>query len=305
MRLLVARAGALGDLLLLRRTLAALSAAGHDVTLLAPGPGALLCGDGEAHARRHLPWDAPDLAALLGGGRVPEGPAREALRACDLALAYTRSVDLVHGLARVIPLAMARDPAPDPAQGSAALWLARPLEVLGLDPRVPPPVEAPTDDERRAAAPWLARLGAGFLALHPGSGSRAKNWPFERFLELASALSPERPWLLLLGPAEERMARARTPALERAVVARELPLGTLRALVSQARLYVGNDAGVTHLAAACGTPTLALFGPTDPRVWAPDGPRVTCLRAADGELPRLGVAEALAAARALAGGVRR
>lgn len=45
-----------------------------------------------------------------------------------------------------------------------------------------------------------------------------------------------------------------------------------------ARLYIGNDSGVSHLAAAVGCPTVVLFGPTDPRVWAPRGGHVTVVR---------------------------
>jgi ADP-heptose:LPS heptosyltransferase len=48
--------------------------------------------------------------------------------------------------------------------------------------------------------------------------------------------------------------------------------------ISQARLYVGNDSGITHLAAATGVPVLALFGPTDPAVWAPRGANVRVAR---------------------------
>ena len=44
--------------------------------------------------------------------------------------------------------------------------------------------------------------------------------------------------------------------------------------LAKARLYIGNDSGITHLAAAVGTPVLALFGPTDPEVWAPRGQNV-------------------------------
>jgi ADP-heptose:LPS heptosyltransferase len=54
----------------------------------------------------------------------------------------------------------------------------------------------------------------------------------------------------------------------------------LAALLARAGAYVGNDSGVTHLAAASGAPTIALFGPTDPRVWAPLGPRVEVIRGA-------------------------
>ena len=65
------------------------------------------------------------------------------------------------------------------------------------------------------------------------------------------------------------------------VVARELPLRVLGAVLAEAGLFVGNDSGVSHLAAASGTPTLALFGPTDPAQWSPVGRSVRCLRAAD------------------------
>ncbi|MGD8878557.1 MAG: glycosyltransferase family 9 protein, partial [Syntrophobacterales bacterium] len=55
-------------------------------------------------------------------------------------------------------------------------------------------------------------------------------------------------------------------------------LGKLAALMHQADLYLGNDSGITHLAAACGIPTIALFGPTDPQIWGPRGPQVSIIR---------------------------
>lgn len=48
--------------------------------------------------------------------------------------------------------------------------------------------------------------------------------------------------------------------------------------LAAARLYLGNDSGVSHLAAAVGCPTVAVFGPTEPRVWAPRGARVKVLK---------------------------
>ncbi len=302
MRALIARAGALGDLLLLRRALAALRRGGHAVTLLAPAPGALLVGAGAAEVDAHLDWDAKDAATLLGGGRLPAGALREALARCDVALAYSRSVALAHGLARLVPLSLACDPQP-PDDVHAAHWLARPLATIGLDVGSAPPERRPTSEDLDAARPWLERLGEGFLALHPGSGSRGKNWPFERFLELADRLARDEPWLLALGPAEAALAgatRAGQAALERAVVARDVPLRVLAALLSRAGRYVGNDSGVTHLAAACGAPTLALFGPSDPRVWAPDAPGAVALRAPTPALETLTLDAVERAARGLA-----
>jgi ADP-heptose:LPS heptosyltransferase len=66
------------------------------------------------------------------------------------------------------------------------------------------------------------------------------------------------------------------PELAGAVVIEDLY--QLACHLAQASLYVGNDSGITHLAAAVGTPVLALFGPTDPAVWAPRGEHVRVAR---------------------------
>ena len=60
----------------------------------------------------------------------------------------------------------------------------------------------------------------------------------------------------------------------RPVVLRDLSVRLLAGVLSQVALFLGHDSGVTHLAAATGAPTIALFGATDPRLWAPVGPRV-------------------------------
>ncbi len=144
-------------------------------------------------------------------------------------------------------------------------------------------------DEARAARAWLERLGPRFVALHPGSGSRAKSWPPDRFATLAQELAGPRPWLLVVGPAD---SEACGPLLGRrgVVVAAGLAPRILGALLARAGLYVGNDSGVSHLAAAFGAPTLALFGPTDPAQWSPVGPAVSVLRSPTGSMEDLGLA---------------
>ena len=82
-----------------------------------------------------------------------------------------------------------------------------------------------------------------------------------------------------------------------AVVARGLGLRTLGAVLARAGLFIGHDSGVSHLAAAWHAPTLALFGPTDPALWAPVGPRVRVLRAPRGQMEELSVDEVLSAVR--------
>lgn len=118
------------------------------------------------------------------------------------------------------------------------------------------------------------------LAVHPGSGSAAKCWPTERFVHVAAKLAETRDMqvLWMVGPAETEHPERFCAGLPGAfVVMASLPILMLAGCLQRARVYLGNDSGVTHLAAAVGTPTLALFGPTSPKVWAPQGEHVEVL----------------------------
>ncbi len=112
-----------------------------------------------------------------------------------------------------------------------------------------------------------------FAVIHPFSGSARKNWPLERFRELAERLAMPVRWCA--GPEE---------SLDGAV--RFEDLYELACWLASARIYIGNDSGITHLAAAVGTPVVAIFGPTDPEVWAPRGERVAVV---SGELAEITV----------------
>jgi hypothetical protein len=260
---------------------------GWEVGLLAPSlAGGTLLGHGPAEVERLVPWESADVAALLVSGIPPADRLQLELARFDLALAYTRSADLVRGLASLIPRVIVHDPSP--AAGHASDWLAAPLAGLGVRAVAEPPPCEPDSHEQAAAAPLAALLPAGFLAVHPRSGSAVKNWPVERFAGLVAHHSAGRPWLLVEGPADAAAAEtlARVPG---ALRARELPPRVLGTLLSRAGVYVGNDSGVSHLAAAWGAPTLALFGPTDPAVWAPLGPHVRTLRSTTGAMDGLSV----------------
>lgn len=126
------------------------------------------------------------------------------------------------------------------------------------------------------------------FAIHPGSGGARKCWPPERFAAVIRRLW-QRGWpvLLLSGPADhERLETLlkllpvpSQPALLKLLV--EVPLLDLVPVLCQCRGYLGNDAGMTHLAALLGLPTLALFGPTDPLVWQPRGQAVSIIHEPD------------------------
>lgn len=107
-----------------------------------------------------------------------------------------------------------------------------------------------------------------FAVIQPFSGSAKKNWPIENFRRLAANLERVMPVYWCSGPDD--------PPLPNAV--RIDDLYELACWLARAQLYIGNDSGITHLAAAVGTPVLALFGPTDPTVWAPRGDNVRVAR---------------------------
>jgi len=120
--------------------------------------------------------------------------------------------------------------------------------------------------------------GDRFLAIHPGSGGPAKNWDPENFARVADGLSGRSKVLLISGPANDGVEDVRR-ALKKAncFVADNLPLIQLAAVLKLSTAYLGNDSGITHLAAALGLPTVALFGPTDPGIWRPWGREVRIL----------------------------
>jgi ADP-heptose:LPS heptosyltransferase len=124
--------------------------------------------------------------------------------------------------------------------------------------------------------PPLPRDETGAVVIHPGASAPARQWPPERFAAVAAALRNEGYEIVITGSASEfELAHtvARAARLPRtAVVSGLLDLPALTALVGDSRLVICGDTGVAHLAAATGTASVVLFGPTSPRHWGPRGP---------------------------------
>jgi ADP-heptose:LPS heptosyltransferase len=120
------------------------------------------------------------------------------------------------------------------------------------------------------------------ILVHPGSGSIHKCLAPRRI-----ALLIEQLWrggmcpLVLEGPADQDAVDHALQFMSKPpVVLKDLDLSQLAGVLARVTLYIGHDSGVTHLSALLGVPTLALFGPTDPQRWAPQGNHVTILRGA-------------------------
>jgi lipopolysaccharide heptosyltransferase III len=131
-------------------------------------------------------------------------------------------------------------------------------------------VGAPTGGTPRIE---IEAVREGYAVIHPFSGSARKNWPLEKFRALAARLPMPVRWC----------AGTEDPPLPEAV--RIPDLLDLARFLARAALYIGNDSGVTHLAAAVGTPALAIFLASEPRVWAPRGEHVRV--AVSGVVPEL------------------
>lgn len=264
---LVFHAGALGDFVLTWPLLRALAAAGRRPIVVAADSHARL-------ARRCL-----SIRTLSSERREATELWRESIDA-DLRAAWATLL-APFTPARVISFVA------DERSSGGRCWLANARRVFPSSEVLA--VAAPASPARADA--WsrfdVARLGAaqpraspgGTVVLHVGAGSREKCWPLDHWMTLGESLRHDghRVWLIAGEVERERMSEHERAAFQH-IGGRVLnDLDELIAVLGSARAFVGADTGPTHLAAQLGLPTLALFGPTDPRVWAPVGPCVCVL----------------------------
>lgn len=179
---------------------------------------------------------------------------------------------------------------------SAAMQLAKPLEGLAMFlEKAYVELSAGCGDEGHALLTKKSLSAARpRIALHPGSGSASKNWSLEGWVEVAEKLQRKFPiaeFLIISGEAEERSIADCLKLLDHAGVnwrhLEHVKLPEVAAQLQCCDLFLGHDSGISHLAAACGVPALLLFGPTDPKIWAPKNPTVQTIKAPLGDLSRI------------------
>ena len=143
----------------------------------------------------------------------------------------------------------------------------KPLEALAIYGEKPSPRLALNPEKGRE---WLKAHGLSddVIAIHPGSGSPKKNWPVKNFLKLAEQLCElGRPYIMIFGEADVAVAAMIRETIPRVIELSGRTLVQLATTLSACRAFVGNDSGVTHIAAAVGLTTIALFGPSDADRW--------------------------------------
>ena len=263
-KILVLRGGALGDFLVTLPALALLRARWPEADIRFVGNTTAAALGVQVRLLDHVDSQhAGHWRALYATKSLPDA-LRDQLAAYDLIVNYWPDPDRV--LARHFPIHAHQTfltTGAHPSLTPAAAHYCAVLQPLGLHAtRFDYSLMTPQADQT-----WVA--------LHPGSGSPRKNWPLARWAALAD-------WLrlplglqvfIVSGEAEppDILSNHGTPW-------RNLPLSELATHLSRCGLFIGHDSGISHLAAATGTPSLLLFGPTDPATWAPPYPLVRVLR---------------------------
>ena len=316
-KILVIRGGAIGDFLLTLPAIGMLRAAFPHVRLEILGYEhivSLAVSGGYADATRSI-----EYAAMAGffnpkGTLDPELSAYFASFQQVISYLYDPDGFFAGNLRRSgVKNLIEASPKIDEEGDHAVRQLAQPLERLALYLHDDGELRLRPAPENQAFADRFLRAVTDdrpLVAIHPGSGGERKNWLPEHWVEVGRYLLGQpresRPRLLLVGGEADGKAlyalrAAWQPVVDKGdlLLAENLSLPNLAALLARCRLFLGHDSGISHLAAAVGTRCLLLFGPTDPDIWAPPHGTVQVVRAPDGTLSTLNpaaVRDAVAAA---------
>jgi heptosyltransferase III len=262
--LLLIRAGALGDVVLTLPAIQGLRDANQRLRIHVVGYPAIWEIAGSL-IDAVTPIDHPRFAGLFSDTAPAE--LRGWLAGFDAAVAWTVRDPRLILHAAGIPTVHAT-PYPPPGV-HAATWLLQSLDL---------------PQDHASIARLVRQLASIFppvttspphrtTFIHPGAGASWKRWPASRFARVADALADGGHAVSIIeGPADSEAVAEMLHHVSRSYpVIRAQSLPCLASMLARGTLYIGNDSGVTHLAAMAGTPTIALFGPTDPTSWAPLG----------------------------------
>jgi heptosyltransferase-3 len=232
-----------------------------------------------AHGRYYADATRSIDAKPMAGFFVPNGILEPALMdyfgGFNLVISYLFDPDSIFANnVRRCGVKQLVEASPRPRELHAAEHYCKPLESLAIYVDAPRPRLYLSEADRAAASGFLKMAGREpIVAVHPGSGSEKKNWPIEKFAAVTRWVVDELAAQLLVveGEADERAVQKMAELLEnrRFTLARGLKLVELAAVLERCALFLGNDSGVTHLAAAVGTPTVALFGAASRAIWEP------------------------------------
>ena len=287
---LVIHPGAVGDVLLALPALRLLRRQfpKHEIALLAGAAVGLVLRDG-GETDRVFPLESTYLTELFAGSDHVHMPFRRWLNTCEFAVGWFQDTEeAVATTLRTLGVQRVRVQSASSPDLLSEHQAARYLEVLGAEainrvknnPLIPSPLVRENGRQILQTLNWSNQQRV--VVIHPGSGSVHKCMEALRFAPVIEWLYREGTFPVLLeGPSDGEAVAQVLRALSVAVpVIRDRELSTAAAVLSHADLYLGHDSGLTHLAAALSIPTIACFGPTSPRRWAPLGRTVSILTGA-------------------------
>ncbi len=295
--LLVIHQGALGDFILALPLLKVLRETCSNAKLVLMGfPRILELVNQRFYADQVLSIDQKGMASFFVQGGNLDGPLSQFFNSFDLLVVFGKDRDgtFMGNLKRVSAGVMLPITSFPPWTDRVHLTdhLLRELRSYGFSPTESIPKLFLTEGDRAWGRDFCMRKGltdeerSQAIVLHPGSGSRRKVWPLERFVELAHYFVNrfDSRILVVLGPAEEsgvpKLFGGSESGLDprRLFFIKDLSLVQVGSVIQGCRLFIGNDSGLTHMAAALGLPTIAIFGPTDHRIWSPRGEKAVVVR---------------------------
>ena len=312
-RILVIRGGAIGDFILTLPALKALrDACPHSHIEILGYKHITVLAENRFYAQAVCSIEYGSLSSFFAGNSELPAELADYFTRFDLIISYLYDPDRIfeNNLRRCgVENLLCGPPKIVENTGNAARQLARPIEEMGirvvdLSERVFPSIE-----DRQFASDFLRSLQQPIVAIHPGSGSKEKNWPLENWIALFSGTggftdaegkhgrNGNFPSLVVISGEADK---SQTEQLEREWKGRDvrfasnLPLPHLAAALERS-IFIGHDSGISHLAAAVGANCVLLFGPTNPDVWAPKNKNVRVLSAQSGRLSDLEIGDVRAA----------
>lgn len=285
-RILILRGGALGDFILTLPAISALRRRWPKAYIELAGyekSACLVLATGLVDRLQSL--DSARMALYFQGECALPPEEKKYIRSFDLIVSYLHDPEGVllkhlkdagaENIIAVSPLEIKNH--------AADHFLSGLKDILGDEAREYPPVRLEWLESLRQEAHRRLSVKVGekkIIIIHPGSGSPAKNWPAKNFAMLAKKIRGETEFepIIIGGEADEKTIAVMRPLLPEFRFLVNAPLTDVASILSAAGGFVGNDSGITHLAAALGIPVIALFGPTDPAIWAPRGKNIAIIK---------------------------
>jgi heptosyltransferase-2 len=279
-RILVIRGGAIGDFILTLPAVGALRQRWPDAHIAILGyPRIVELAVGRVYAQEARSIESRALAAFFAPRGALDRQWSEYFASFDVVLSYLYDPDKFFednlrraGVKRLVVGSA------HPQQLRAAAHFAKPLESLGIYAQDLEPRVYLLNEDRAFGKQFVSGVVPPRVAVHCGSGSLKKNWPPHCFSEVCRQLrlAWQASVVCVSGEADEAptaefLRRLGSPDV---LEARHLRLTQLAGVLSQCDVYLGNDSGISHLAAALGVPTLVLWWPLSSPLWHPTGKRV-------------------------------